>query len=109
MGNSLAKSFDEFRYIRGIRPLIHEPSHAALFQQRPGSRLDLFQRTEETVKGGVVDERRAYRDSSERRWLSAWSPSTTVTTTLSLNLCIRGIRSLIFPLTSSHCYEGQRE
>ena len=41
-GNSLSKSFDESRYLRGIFPLIHEPSGGTLLQQCLGFLLDLF-------------------------------------------------------------------
>ena len=42
VGNSLPKSFDEFRHLSGICRLVHEPTRRAFCQQFLRSFLDLF-------------------------------------------------------------------
>ena len=42
VGNSLPKSFNEFRHLSGIRRLVHKPIRRAFRQQFLRSFLDLF-------------------------------------------------------------------
>ena len=56
MGNSILKSFDEFRHLRGILCLIHEPSWCAFCQQFLRSLLNFFQCPAKTVGEGGWSE-----------------------------------------------------